>query len=84
MLYHPKSDHVGAVEEYAHEYHRRHEDKELELISLETKEGSEMAKLYDVVRYPAVLAMADDGSLQQLWEDEQLPLMNDVDYYLQQ
>ncbi len=81
VLYHPKSDHVGRVEEYAHEYHRRHPDRELELLSLETKPGWEMAKLYDVVRYPAVIAIAEDGEMQQLWQDELLPLLGELDAY---
>lgn len=80
-LYHPKSDHAGRVEEYAHEYHMRHPDREIELLSLETKEGWEMAKLYAVVRYPAILVIAGDGHLQQLFENEQLPLMSEVDSY---
>lgn len=81
ILYHPKSDHVGKVEEYAHEYHRRHPDRELELVSLETKPGWEMAKLYDVVRYPAVLAIEKDGHMAAMWQEEQLPLMSEIDSY---
>lgn len=82
ILYHPKSDHVGIVEEYAHEYDRRHPDRKIELLSLDTKDGWEMAKLYDVVRYPAVLAIEKDGHMAALWQDEQLPLMNEVDSYV--
>lgn len=81
ILYHPKSDHGGRVEDYAHEYHRFHDDRQLELISLETRQGWDMAKLYDVTRYPAVLAIAQDGSLQKIWQDDQLPLMRELDTY---
>jgi hypothetical protein len=45
-------------------------------------EGSDMAKLYDVVRYPAILAVADDGSLQRLWQDRPWPLMDEVSPYI--
>ncbi len=69
------------VEDYAHEYHMRHPEREIELLSLDTKEGWEMAKLYAVVRYPAVLVIAEDGHMQQLFENEQLPLMSEVDAY---
>ena len=82
ILYHPQSDHAGKVEDYAHEYHMRHQDREIEKISLETKEGWEMAKLYDAVRYPAVLALADDGELQGMWQGDMLPLMGELDSYM--
>ena len=86
VLYHPKSEHEGRVLDYARDYKALHRDqqREMELISLETKEGAEMAKLYDVVRYPAVLAIAKDGSLQKLWQDEYLPLLRELDYYFQE
>lgn len=81
-LYHPKSEHSGRVEDYAHEYHMRHPDREIELISVDTREGWELAKLYDVVRYPALMVITDDGRLQQMWQEQQLPLMNEIDSYI--
>jgi len=83
ILYHPKSEHGGRVEDYAHEYQRLHGDRQLDLVSLDSQEGWEMAKLYDVTSYPAVLAIAKDGSLQKLWQAEQLPQNNELDFYFQ-
>jgi hypothetical protein len=40
-----------------------------------------MAKLYDIVRYPAILAVANDGSLQKMWQDMPWPLMDEVAAY---
>lgn len=80
-LYHPKSDHGGKVEDYAHEYHMRRPERSIELLSIDTKKGWELAKLYDVVRYPAILAISDDGHLGQIWQEQQLPLMNELDAY---
>lgn len=83
ILYHPKSEHGGVVEDYSHDFERHSPGKKLELVSLETVEGAELAKLYDAVRYPAVLAIADDGHLLHIWQEESLPLMRDLDYYFQ-
>jgi hypothetical protein len=80
ILYHPKSDHGGMVEDYVTEYSRTR-NKQIELLSLETKEGAEMAKLYDVTNYPALLIRQDDGHLLQMWQGNMLPLMNEVDGY---
>jgi hypothetical protein len=67
--------------DYVREYKMRHPDIEPELMSLETREGAEMARLYGVYVYPAILAISRDGSLMQLWQDDHLPLMQDLDAY---
>lgn len=80
ILYRPKSEHEGKVVSFAEEY-KRVKKISLELKSLETREGAEMAQLYGVVQYPAVLAVAVDGSLQKFWQGENMPLMSELEYY---
>jgi hypothetical protein len=82
VLYHPKSQHGGWVEDYSRDY-KNAKNKQLKLISLETVEGDDIAKLYDVTAYPAVLVKAGDGSLLKLWQGG-LPMMNELDSYFQQ
>ncbi|MBI4033673.1 hypothetical protein HY379_01610 [Candidatus Saccharibacteria bacterium] len=81
VLYHPRSEHEGKVQEYAHDF-RRFKGKDLELVSLDTVEGSELAKLYDVIRYPAILVIGPDGALQKAWEAPLMPLMDEVSSYV--
>lgn len=81
VLYHPRSEHAGKVEDYARDYKLRAKTKELELVSLETVQGADLAKLYGIISYPAVLAISADGQLQKLWQGSNLPLMNELDYY---
>lgn len=79
ILYHPDDEFAGIAEGFARDYHRRNQDRpEIELVSLDTVEGSELVKLYNVVRYPAMLAIADDGGLQKLWQDLPWPLMDEI------
>lgn len=81
ILYHPNSEWARTVEDYAHDFeHQR--AKKIELISLDTKEGSTMATLYDATRFPAMIATRDSGEMLNLWQGEQLPLMNEVAAYL--
>jgi hypothetical protein len=80
ILYHPKSDHIGLVDSYTQDF-RRFKGRNIEKISLETVEGAEMAKLYDIVRYPALLVIGPDGSLSQQWQGTLLPLMDQLSYY---
>jgi hypothetical protein len=81
FLYRPKSEHEGKVLDYIREYKMRHPDLEPELMDVDSVEGSDMAQLYGIYSYPAILAISRDGSLQQLWQEEYLPLMNEIDAY---
>lgn len=81
VLYREKSEHRRAVEEFAREFERR-TSKKLDLIDIDMKQGSDMAELYDITEYPAVLATADGGSLQNMWMGEPLPLINEVAAYV--
>jgi len=81
FLYRPGTEQEPKVLDYVHEYKMRHPDIEPELVSLETVQGAEMAKLYSIYNYPAILAISHDGSLMQLWQDDHMPLMQDLDAY---
>lgn len=81
MLYRLNSERAGEAERYAADYQRQHPDKQIEMMDVDSAEGQHMARLYDIVSYPAVLALAQDGAPQQIWQDEQLPLFKELDYY---
>ena len=81
-LYHPVSEHARKVEEYARDMERLQRIS-IELVSLESTRGAEMARLYDIVRYPAIVVAQDNGNMMKLWEGMPLPLMNEVAGYLQ-
>jgi hypothetical protein len=83
ILYRPNSEHSTQVEVFAHDFQSRHDiGKRLELISLNTRDGAATASLYDVMAYPAILALADDGSVLNSWQGDTLPLMDEVASYL--
>lgn len=65
------------VEQYAYDF-KRHNGREIELVSLSTRDGATTASLYDIYRYPAVLALQENGQLLKEWQGEVLPLMNEV------
>lgn len=81
VLYHPVSDHGGMVADYAKEF-ERYKGKKIDLVSLESVEGAELAELYGVTSYPTVMAMADNGSLQRMWQGGEMPLMDELSYYV--
>lgn len=79
ILYRPQSEHSTEVESYVRDFERAYESgKRLELMSLDTRDGAATASLYDIVAYPAILALADDGSVLNVWQGKPLPLMGEV------
>ena len=81
VLYHPASDHGRTVEEYVHEFMFRNPEVDLQAISVDTRDGADKAKVYDVIAYPSMLAIREDSSLAHAWQGLPLPLMNEVAYY---
>lgn len=81
ILYRPNSEHRRRIEEFIRDYQARHESGHLEVLSLDTREGSALATLYDVVQYPAILVLQGDGFAQKIWQGEELPLMDEVAAY---
>lgn len=79
ILYRPNSEHELAVSDFVRDF-ARFTQNEIELISLDTVEGADKARLYDVTQYPAVVATDDSGVMQRLWQGT-MPLMNELSYF---
>jgi hypothetical protein len=85
VIYRPNSENARQVEDYITDFNRFHPGAEMEVQSIDTVEGAEMARVYGIMEYPALLAIKDDGQLQQYWMGaDKLPLMNDLAYYTNQ
>lgn len=83
ILYRPNSEHGRLTEEFIHEYQRRHQSDRLEILNVDSRDGSATASLYDVMQYPAILVVQNDGYVQKVWQGDSLPLMDEVASYAQ-
>ena len=81
VLYRPNSEHGRLVEEFIRDYQRAGHIGTIEALNIDTREGSASAILYDVVQYPTILVVRQDGSVIRSWEGETLPLQNEVAAY---
>jgi hypothetical protein len=82
VLYRPDSEHSTDVESFARDFQQRYEvGRKLELVSLNTRDGAATASLYDVMTYPAILVLANDGSVLNMWQGLPMPLMDEVAGY---
>lgn len=77
VLYRPKSEFASATEQYAREFERR-TGQQLELMDIDSPEGSRLQELYDITDQPAILAITDEGKLQNRWLGSRFPLIDEV------
>ena len=82
VLYRTNTEAERLVIDFARDFQRQ-TGKELHLLEADSPEGMELARLYDVVDYPTILARADDGSLLQMWQGPVLPRISEVSFYVQ-
>lgn len=82
-LYRPNSEFARSLEQYAQDFQRQRGEA-IELVSLDTPEGTDKARVYDIVQYPAILVIRDDGQLLKDWQGSLFPLMDEVAGYLHQ
>jgi hypothetical protein len=84
VLYRPNSEHGRGVESFIRDFRYQHEANAgmLDVVDVDTREGGAMASLYDILQYPAVLVLADDGSLLKIWAGANLPLMDELAGYV--
>ncbi|HET7320548.1 MAG TPA: hypothetical protein VFI84_03125 [Candidatus Saccharimonadales bacterium] len=81
VLYRPNSEHGRVVEQFIHDYQNTHGTGKMEVLNLDSREGTATASLYDVMRYPSILALREDGQLLRSWEGEPMPLMDELAAY---
>lgn len=84
MLYRPNSEHASAVEAFVRDFQRLHDhgSNKVELVSVNTRDGAATASLYDILAFPSILAISEDGSVLNVWPGSQLPLMDEVAGYM--
>jgi hypothetical protein len=80
VLYRSNSDHERSVLEFEYEFEHR-TGRSFDKYDVNTRDGAAMASLYDIMQYPCVLALSDDGRMLQMWQGGNLPLINEVTYY---
>ncbi len=81
VIYRPNSEQARSVEEFIRDFQRRYDHYRIEVVSIDSRDGSATASLYDILQHPAILVMTDTGSVQQSWIGDALPRIDDVVAY---
>jgi hypothetical protein len=81
IVYKDESDHAREVLDYLRDF-KRQTGHDLETIDPDTPDGTDFCRAYDIVEYPSVIAISDDGVMQNLWRGTPLPTISEVSYYV--
>lgn len=74
-------DYSRSVEEWIHAFERR-TGREIETMSPDGRDGAQFCRAYDIVEYPTIIALGNDGAVLAMWRGKQLPLFDEVAYWL--
>lgn len=80
VVYKDVSDHGREVREYVDDF-KRQTGLKIEVMDPDSGRNEFFLQAYDIVEYPTILAIADDGRLLQIWRGRPLPLFDEVAYY---
>ena len=78
-IYREEQDYSRTVAEWLEAF-RRQTGRELEILDPDTNTG--FCEAYDVVEYPTILALGESGEVRASWRGRNMPLINEVLYYM--
>lgn len=81
VVYKDESDHARDVLTFLSDFTRQ-TGRTLETVDPETREGASICRTYDIVEYPSVVALDDNGVLQNIWRGLPMPTISEVSYYV--
>lgn len=80
VVYREQSDHARAVDTFMHDFTRQ-TGRVIDVVDPETREGARICEVYDIVEYPSLVALDDNGIVQNIWRGLPLPTISEVSYY---
>lgn len=54
---------------------------DIEVLDPDSIEATTFIEAYDIVEYPTLIAISDDGRVQNTWKGMPLPTLSEVSYY---
>lgn len=80
VAYKQQTDYARQVDDFLHDFNRQ-TGRELETLDPETPDGVGFCRAYDILEFPTLVAISDDGQVQNIWKGLPLPTISEVSYY---
>lgn len=74
-------DYSRMMSDWINEFEKR-TGKEVENLDPDSSEGESICRAYDVVEYPTIMALGDDGAVLGVWRGKILPTFDEVAYWV--
>lgn len=81
IVYREESDHAREVFDFLHDFEKR-TGQTIEEINPDSPRNEFFIRAYDIVEYPTILALTDEGKVLNQWRGRPLPMIDEVSYYL--
>jgi hypothetical protein len=78
ILYRPKSEHSTLVESFSERIVDIMPEATIEKIDVDSPDGIMKLELYGIYQFPAIMIIASDGSLIDIWTGDLLPPVDQV------
>ncbi len=78
-VYKDNEDYTRSVDEWLENF-RRQTGRELEIMRPDDNVG--FCEAYDIVEFPTIIAIGNNGEVLNIWRGSVLPLINEVLYYV--
>ena len=82
VVYKDQNDYTREVLDYMHDF-KRQTGHDLETVDPDSPDGTLFCETYGVVDYPTVIAISDDGIMQDVWRGLPFPTISELSFYVQ-
>ena len=74
------TDYARSVDTFVTDFARQ-TGRQLDVVDADSSDAVSLAETYDIVEYPTIIALSDDGQMQNMWTGTNLPTISEVSYY---
>lgn len=78
-IYRDSQDYSRSVSEWLENFYRQ-TGRKIEVMNPDTE--TSFCEAYDIVEYPTIIALGERGDVRASWRGRNLPLINEVLYYM--
>jgi hypothetical protein len=82
VIYKERTDYARQINDYMRDF-KTQTGHDLETLDPETPDGISFCLTYDILEFPTLIALSDDGVMQNMWNGLPLPTISEVSYYVQ-
>lgn len=82
LIWNEQTDYAREVREWTREFERLHGEGVIESLDPETIEGEMFVTAHDILQYPAVVVLTDEGRVLESWKGTPMPQLEEVEYWL--